>query len=333
MRACVKCVLDERFPGISFDEAGVCNFCRASAPAAEEAQKCAEYEQKFRSLIEAHRGRSSYDALVAYSGGKDSTYTLYVLAERYGLSILAVTLDNWFLSEQAATNIRNVVKKTGADHISFRPRFSTYRDVVTVSAHEDLYSKKALQRSSAICTSCISLVRFICFQIAIEKDIPFVVFGMSPGQAPLATSIVKTNPMMVRQMQDTVYRPLQAHVGDGVRPYFLSEAHYADATRFPYSVNPLAFLPYDEEQILALIEGLGWRKPQDTDANSTNCLLNAYANRVHLERFGINPYAGEIAALVRRGVLSRDEGLRRLQEAGHKSMVAQISQVLEGSGK
>ena len=29
MQICNKCVLDERFPGISFDDNGVCNFCRS----------------------------------------------------------------------------------------------------------------------------------------------------------------------------------------------------------------------------------------------------------------------------------------------------------------
>jgi len=39
----------------------------------------------------------------------------------------------------------------------------------------------------------------------------------------------------------------------------------------------LAFLDYDEETALRSIEPLGWERPQDTDPNSTNCLLKRRA--------------------------------------------------------
>ena len=68
----------------------------------------------------------------------------------------------------------------------------------------NIYSIKALERASSICTTCISLIRFACFKVAIEKEIPIVVLGMSPGQAPVVTSVVKTNPEMVRKMQDAI---------------------------------------------------------------------------------------------------------------------------------
>ena len=42
---------------------------------------------------------------MAYSGGKDSSYTLKLLRERYDLKILAFTLDNHFVSPVAWKNI------------------------------------------------------------------------------------------------------------------------------------------------------------------------------------------------------------------------------------
>lgn len=321
MRICTKCVLDEKYPGIHFDDDGVCNYCRTEKPASIQEKKVNEYEAKFRELIDEHKGRGNYDAIVAYSGGKDSTYTLHLLKEKYGLRVLALTLDNWFFSDRAQENIGHVVKAMGIDHINFRPDFQTYRKIVNASANHDLYSPKAMQRASAICTSCISLVRFICFQTAIEKAIPFVVFGMSPGQAPLATSVVKSNPMIMRQSQTATYNALHAHVGDSIKPYFLSEHHFNQPERFPYSINPLAFSHYNEAEILELIQQYNWRKPQDTDANSTNCLLNAYANKAHQQRYHVNPYAYEVAGLVRNGAISREEGLQRLKEAAPEVQV------------
>ena len=74
----------------------------------------------------------------------------------------------------------------------------------------------------------------------------------------------------------------------------------------------MAFFEYDEENILKEIKQLGWVNPKDTDANSTNCLLNSFANQVHIEQHGFHPYAFEIAGLVREGCMTREEGLQRL---------------------
>ena len=43
-------------------------------------------------------GRKNDHCLLGFSGGKDSSYTLWQLRERYGLRVLAVTLDNGFIS-------------------------------------------------------------------------------------------------------------------------------------------------------------------------------------------------------------------------------------------
>jgi tRNA(Ile)-lysidine synthase TilS/MesJ len=265
---------------------------------------------------------------VAYSGGKDSTYTLHLLRERYDLRLLAYSFDNWFQSERARRNIRAVLSHVNVDHLTVTPNFESIRRIVVASIGDDLYSAKALARASSICTSCISLVRFAGFRLAIEQEIPFLVFGMSPGQAPLATAVVKTNPQMVRTMQDALLRPLFEKVGDIVKPFFLEQRHFDKTEAFPYSINPLAFADYDEQVIFDTARKYGWTKPDDTDANSTNCLLNAFANQVHVEQFGINPYAYEIAELVRIGCMTREEGLTRLEETFPAEQIMEVRKKL-----
>jgi tRNA(Ile)-lysidine synthase TilS/MesJ len=328
MQTCKKCVLNERFPGISFDDEGVCNFCRTTKSVDRRLEIREKYEAKFRQLIEEHKGKGSYDCLVAYSGGKDSTYTLHLLRERYDLRCLAFSFDNWFQSETARRNIRAVLRNINVDHWTVTPNFESMRKIVVSSASDDLYSAKALVRASSVCTSCISMVRFIGFRLTIEQEIPFLVFGMSPGQAPIATAVVKTNAQMVKAMQENLLRPLEARLGGIVKPFFLEQRHFDKADAFPYSVNPLAFTDYDEEVILETARRYGWKKPDDTDANSTNCLLNAFANQVHLDKFGINPYAYEIAELVRTGCMTREEGLARLERPFPAEQIAAFKEQL-----
>jgi len=328
MQTCKKCVLNERFIGIRFDDEGICNFCRSAKSIDQQRSIRAKYEDKFQKLIEQNKDKGSYDCLVAYSGGKDSTYTLHLLQERYDLRLLAYSFDNWFQSDRAKRNIRAVLSNINIDHLTVMPGFESIKKIVIASMSEDMYSAKAMARASNICTSCISLVRFIGFRLAIEQEIPFLIFGMSPGQAPMATAVVKTNPQMIRTMQETLLRPLFDRLGDIIKPFFLEQRHFDKVDNFPYSINPLAFVDYDEDVIYETVDKYGWKKPDDTDANSTNCLLNALANQVHMDQVGVNPYAYEIAELVRAGCMTREQGLKRLAEPFPAEQIAAVKKQL-----
>jgi hypothetical protein len=328
MKVCKNCILPETFPGIEFDEEGVCNFClnhkgRANLREPKERQRA-----KFENLLEEYRGRGSYDCLMAYSGGKDSTYTLTLLKREYHLNILALTFDNGFIPQETFQNIRRVAEKLGIDHLLFKPRFDLLKKIFLASMESDLYSAKTLERASTICTSCMGLVKFFSLRTSLEKNIPFIAYGWSPGQAPLSSSIFKNNKSMVKTMQKAIYDPLRRIVGEEIRPYFLSEADFEKDWEFPYNVSPLAFLEYDEEKIFKNMQDLGWKRPKETDPNSTNCLLNGFANLVHKEKFGFHPYALELANLVREGYLDRQEALDRINAPEDSDTVNRVRRKL-----
>ncbi len=327
---CTRCVMDSRYPGISFDDGGVCNYCRNSRKPEDQASQKKKYEQKFNDVSRQHRGKKIYDCLLAYSGGKDSTYTLHLLKNAYGLNVLAVTYDNWFQSPASKENIANVMRHVNVDHMYLTPRFDVFRKIITTVATKPVVSVKALERATSICTTCLTLIRLGCYRLAIDMDIPMLVSGLSPGQAPLATAVFRMNAKMLRSMQETLYNPLHAILGDEIRPFFLEERHFAQEERLPYNMNPLSFLPYGEKEIYDTITPYGWRTPRDTDANSTNCLLNAYANKVHQEHFGFHPYAFEIAGLVRDGHMTREDGLAKLAAPPDERVVRQVEQTLAG---
>ena len=91
LRICAKCVLPETFPGIRFNGEGVCNICLDYEGVENLQTKKTEYKEKFETLIKEYKGKDIYDVLMCYSGGKDSTQTLTILKQEYGLNILAVS--------------------------------------------------------------------------------------------------------------------------------------------------------------------------------------------------------------------------------------------------
>jgi hypothetical protein len=143
---------------------------------------------------------------------------------------------------------------------------------------------------------------------------------------PLASGIFKSNPKIIRKMQEISSGPLRRLVGDdAVRPYFLEEEHYDHEGRFPYNISPLAFMEYDETKIYDYVEALGWVRPKDTDPHSTNCLLNSYGIHVHLEQSGFHPYAAELAGLVREGRMGREEAIERINTMPNEKVVNYVT--------
>jgi tRNA(Ile)-lysidine synthase TilS/MesJ len=326
--ACLNCVLNSNFPGIRFNQNGICNYCIDYKTKEVEGDIKAEYRNKFEDLIREFKGKSTYDLLMAYSGGKDSTQVLSILKRKYNLNVLAFTFDNGFLSKNTPSNIRRIIDTLGVDHIYYKPNIHMLKRIFKHCIDKDVYSMKAVERASNICTSCIGILKYSALRFSLEKGIPLVGFGWSPGQAPITSSIIKNNPQMVRKMQATIYNPLYKIVGDAINPYFLDEKHFSYHP-FPYYVHPLAFLDYDEEDIYSNIVNLGWVMPQDVDSNSTNCLLNSYANMAHIKRYGFHPYAYEIANLVRQGFIKRAEGLDRIYLKEDSGMVEYVKRELE----
>jgi tRNA(Ile)-lysidine synthase TilS/MesJ len=321
MTLCAQCILPETFPGISFNAEGVCNYCQGYVGEHALAEKKKTYEEKFNKLIEEHRGKAGYDLIMAYSGGKDSTYTLDIFVSRYKLRVLALTFDNSFISPLSFENIRRICSALGVDHYLVRPNPAMLHTVFRTAAQQELFSPKTRERASTICTSCIGFVKSIVLRTAIEKSIPFVGFGWSPGQAPLESSVMKTNALFAKSTQQAIYDPLHRIAGDAIAPYFPGEEHFQQAERFPWNIHPLAFLDYDEEKMIQRNRELGWEKPGDTDANSTNCLLNALANRIHKERYKFHPYAWELANMVRCGAMTQEFAIAKIEEMENPEIV------------
>jgi len=327
MTHCTRCVLPDSFPNISFDNRGVCNFCSAIEGENRETEQ-ENYRKRFTELIEQCRGKEEYDCTVSYSGGKDSTYTLYLMREVYKLNVLALTFDNGFLSDEAFHNIRTVTERLGVDSIVYKPDFSLLKKIFVAGMDRQLYSAKTLERASTICTSCIGLAKFSLMKIALERRVPIMTWGWTPGQAPIRSSIMKINAALFHSMQEALRKPMMEIAGQGINRCFIAEEQFTHPERFPYNASPLAFLDYNEHEVLATIKKLGWKSPNKLDANSTNCLLNSFANQKHVEKYGFHPYAFEIAGLVRIGVMTRDEGMSKLDEMVNDSTVSFVKDKL-----
>ncbi len=324
MKICNKCILPETFPGIRFNDQGICNHCqRAEDSGIDIDEKKSEYRDRLDQLIKTVKGSSpSYDVIMAFSGGKDSSYTLKILREQYDLKILAFTFDNHFVSPVAWNNIDAITDTLSIDLIKVRPPWPVVKELFRLTAKEDIFSPATLLRASSVCTSCIGIVKSFAIKTAIEMSIPLVAFGWSPGQAPIQSAIMKTNPALIRQNQESIKKSFPERIFNSVSQYFLPLKYFENyKERFPCNIHPLAFFDYNETAIMNELIKMGWQIPKDTDTNSSNCLLNAFANQQHIERHKFHPYVWEIAGMVRQGVMERDEGMEKIYTEQNQNMV------------
>jgi imidazoleglycerol phosphate synthase cyclase subunit len=132
-RECTRCLYGtHNVPFITFDDHGVCNYCRTlDTLAAEYPRGDAGWAvlEHLAERIRAEQRTKQYDVAVGVSGGCDSSYML-VLAKQLGLRPLAVHFDNTWNSRIAVENIQRMLRALDVD-------LHTY--VVDNEEYDDIY--------------------------------------------------------------------------------------------------------------------------------------------------------------------------------------------------
>ncbi len=313
VKRCKKCILSENFPRIKFDEKGICNFCNDELLYTTEKEAIESSKIEIENLLSKHKKVSEYDAIVCFSGGKDSTYTIKLAVEKYKLNVLSFTLENGFISPAATKNIKKVVSNLGVDHITYKPSYKFMKGLYRISSLENIYNAKTLTRISSNCNSCISIVNITALRIALEKNIPFILAGFTLGQIPSNTIYYQNNYDFFEESRKPVLDKLKLHLGEDVSKYMeISKELINRSTNYPYNINLLCLEDITENEIVEQILPLGWKKPADVDGCSTNCRINAFNNYVHTFKYGYSPYELELSHLIRKGLLTREEAMNKL---------------------
>lgn len=125
LRRCQRCILPETVPFISFDEEGVCNFCRnyrAPVLLGKEALTAA------LSPYRRHDGRQ--ECIITFSGGRDSSYGLHYLKTVTGVNPVAYSYDWGMITGLARRNQARLCAKLGVEHIWVSADIKQKRDYV-----------------------------------------------------------------------------------------------------------------------------------------------------------------------------------------------------------
>jgi N-acetyl sugar amidotransferase len=159
-------MLPETHETIVFDGQGVCNVCRGQEYKQEKVD-WAKRKIELLELIEKYRGKYDYDCLVPFSGGKDSTFTLYNLVVEHKLKPLVVQFDHGFMRPNLRANNERTFKKLGVDSISFKPNWHVVRKLMMES----------LKRKGDFCWHCHTGIFSYPMQLAVKFNVPLLFWG------------------------------------------------------------------------------------------------------------------------------------------------------------
>jgi len=328
MDYCKRCVYPANSrPGIVFDDEGVCSGCRLaeSRPSIDWSER----EPMLRAILEEHKASqrakgNPYDCIIPVSGGKDSTYQVWLLRNTYGLNPLLVTYNHSFNTALGVRNLANLVKKLDCNLLRF----------TTAPGSAIRIAKHMLKKVGDVTWHYHAGIMTFPIRAAVQHDVPLIVWG-EHGFSELVG---------MHNYDDFVEftkKKRQEHDMRGFEPEDLLED--PDCPLTAYDLAPF-FYPDDEKieevgvrgiylsnfmewdgrfHAEQMIREVGFETAQTRERtfNLYDKLDDIHANGLHdylkYLKFGYGRCTDEVSFEIRRARMTRDEGIELVKQFDH----------------
>ncbi|MEM1097063.1 MAG: N-acetyl sugar amidotransferase [Bacteroidota bacterium] len=295
---CSRCLYDATIPNISFDDDGVCNYCRMleqmDAEYPNDPEEGPRRLQAIVDQIKAEGRGKQYDVIVGVSGGCDSSYMIYQ-AKQLGLRPLAVHFDNTWNSTIATENIHRVLKALDVD---------LYTYVVDNEEYDDIY-RSFLEAGVPDVEAPTDIgLATVLYMAAAQHGIRYMLEGHSfrtEGVFPLGWLYFDGKYIQ------SVHKQYGTQKMKTYPNLWLHKFLWWTGVKKIKKIRPLYFMDYQKEQVKAFLESeLDWQ--WYGGHHLENRFTNFYHTYLLPTRFGIDSRIVGYAAQVRSGHMSREEG-------------------------
>lgn len=319
MKRCNKCGLPETHETISFDRDGVCNICRQHEFKKDKIDWQLR-KKELDALIEEHRGKADYDCIVPFSGGKDSTWTLYYLVKEYGIKPLVVRFDHGFMRPNLEENVKRTVRRLGVDILSFTPNWKIVQRLMLQSFLE----------KGDFCWHCHTGIFSYPMWIAIEKKVPLIFWGEPSAEYTAYFSYDQAEEVDEKRFNRYV------NLGISSEDMFVRLGGTVDVRDLkPYSYPPLmdlrslryrsvclgSYIPWDVKRQAATIESeLGWQGDQVENVppqygyEKIECYMQGVRDYIKYIKRGYSRPSHLVALDVRNERMSKEEGVELIEK-------------------
>lgn len=302
MAQCRRCLMPDDVPGVQLDANGICNYCREydAADHTTEEQRRKEFDADLEAALKDCRGQGEYDCLLNLSGGKDSCYLLYKLKVEYGLNVLAFT-TNMNVPDVAWDNIHRTIAKLDVDHYVYTPRKEFYRKLFRFL----LQNQEGRGAVRTVCYVCAPLFEGYSLRLAVQKKIPLILAGYSPGQP-----VHMTYEFSRKFLCETDWTPPEIRASglfdQQDLALFWNPLAYPPGTQFPRYLAPFHAWEYSQAEVMRKVVELGLiGSSSKASPVHSNCPVNWLLMYSDLKNLGYNPYIPEFSRLIREGKANR----------------------------
>ena len=303
---CTRCIYDSTVPNISFDEVGVCNYCRQIEGLNQEYPTGVEGQRRLARMVEDIKKDGvgkKYDAIIGVSGGCDSSYLVHKMHEA-GLRLLAVHFDNTWNSTIATENIHNLLEKLNIDLFTI---------VVDNKEYDDIY--RSFMRAGVKdieCPTDIGLATTL-YKAAEKFSIKYMIEGHSfrtEGVAPLGWVYMDGKYIQSVQKEFGTFKIKtfpNLWLKDFLRWMIFSRIK---------KVRPIYYMDYDKEAAKKLLtEKYGW---QWYGGHHLENRFTAFYHSYFLpRRWGIDFRVAGYSAYCRNSWMTREEALQLMEGDPH----------------
>ena len=317
MKNCTRCGLPETYETIEFDVENVCNICDQQEYKQNNIDWIAR-KKMFKTMIEEYRGKYDYDCIVPFSGGKDSTFTLYHLVKEYKVKPLVVQFNHGFMRPTLLANNERTFKRLGVDVISFTPNWKVVKRLM----------REALIRKGDFCWHCHTGIFSYPMHLAVKFAVPLVLWG-EPSSEYTAYYDYKDNKVeevdetrfnrfvnlgiTAEDMRGMIDKDFDLDIRDLI-PYTYPALR--DLKRLRYrSVCLGSFIPWDvKTQAKLIMEDLGWQgdevegmPPGLYTYEKIECAMQGVRDYLKFLKRGYSRVTQMTAIDIRNGRLTKDE--------------------------
>lgn len=319
LKRCKKCLLPETHESITFDDQGVCSICR-QVEFKEGKIDWAKRKEDLTELIESYRGKHDYDCIVPFSGGKDSTWTLYYLMKEYKVKPLVVRFDHGFLRPNLNENTTNALRNLGADFHTFTPNWKVVQKLMLQSFLE----------KGDFCWHCHTGIFSYPMHVAIKYDVPLIFWGEPSAEYTSYYSYDQAEEVDEKRFNRFVNLGITAldmavRLGGDIderdfKPY--SYPALKDLRRIGYrSVCLGSYIPWDvKTQSKIIADELGWKGdlvenvPEQYNYEKIECHMQGVRDYIKYIKRGYTRPTHLASIDIRHDRLTREEGLDMLSK-------------------
>ncbi|WP_010244015.1 7-cyano-7-deazaguanine synthase [Acetivibrio cellulolyticus] len=225
-----------------------------------------------------------YDCVVMYSGGKDSTYLLYLMKKVYQKKVIAVTVDNGFEDDFTWKKMGNALEVLDVPHEVIKPGTDNFKWMFNSMITE--YELFKRENTNHICFICHYVMNACAARFAAENDIPFVISGLELSQlnsGRVSELKIDGNANAIAEKSARIILKNALSAFEKTKNYknIPSFRDFIDKTlNIPKQVNtlfPFIYLDYNVKGVKDFLEQeIGWTPPVDKSKDeyySSGCLL------------------------------------------------------------